>query len=53
MKIGLTLPNRAVLFGAVTVEQLLRLAERITSWDQEAQFACLVGNVLPALEAAA
>ena len=28
MKIGLTLPNRGVLFGAVTVEQMLTLAER-------------------------
>jgi alkanesulfonate monooxygenase SsuD/methylene tetrahydromethanopterin reductase-like flavin-dependent oxidoreductase (luciferase family) len=27
MKIGLTLPNRGVLFGAVTVDQMLRLAE--------------------------
>jgi alkanesulfonate monooxygenase SsuD/methylene tetrahydromethanopterin reductase-like flavin-dependent oxidoreductase (luciferase family) len=27
MKIGLTLPNRGILFGAVTVEQMLRLAE--------------------------
>jgi len=34
MKIGLTLPNRAVLFGAVTVDQMLRLAERADAGDR-------------------
>lgn len=33
MKIGLTLPNRGVLFGAVTVDQMLRLAENADSCD--------------------
>ena len=27
MKIGLTLPNRGVLFGATTPEQMLQMAE--------------------------
>jgi alkanesulfonate monooxygenase SsuD/methylene tetrahydromethanopterin reductase-like flavin-dependent oxidoreductase (luciferase family) len=34
MKIGLTLPNRGVLFGAVTVEQMLRLAELADASDR-------------------
>lgn len=27
MKIGLTLPNRSVLFGVTTAEEMLRMAE--------------------------
>jgi len=34
MKIGFTLPNRAVIFGAVTVDQMLRLAELADASDQ-------------------
>ena len=34
MKIGLTLPNRGVLFGVVTVEQMLQLAERADASDR-------------------
>jgi alkanesulfonate monooxygenase SsuD/methylene tetrahydromethanopterin reductase-like flavin-dependent oxidoreductase (luciferase family) len=34
MKIGLTLPNRGVLFGAVTVAQMLDLAERADASDR-------------------
>ena len=34
MKIGLTLPNRGVLFGAVTAEQMLQLAERADASDR-------------------
>src|SRR3712207_603212 len=54
MKFGLTLPNRGVLLGATTPEQLLRLAERA---DQSEQFQSVwVGDSLlgkPRLEAVA
>jgi alkanesulfonate monooxygenase SsuD/methylene tetrahydromethanopterin reductase-like flavin-dependent oxidoreductase (luciferase family) len=44
MKIGLTLPNRGVLFGATTPEQMLQMAEIA---DQSGQFASVwVGDSL-------
>lgn len=44
MKIGLTLPNRGVLFGATTAEQMLQMSEIA---DQSGQFASIwVGDSL-------
>ncbi|HUG14159.1 MAG TPA: LLM class flavin-dependent oxidoreductase [Thermomicrobiales bacterium] len=44
MKIGLTLPNRGVLFGATTAEQMLQMSEIA---DQSGQFASVwVGDSL-------
>src|SRR5215204_6025156 len=44
MKIGLTLPNRGVLFGATTAEQMLQMAEVA---DRSEQFASVwVGDSL-------
>lgn len=44
MKIGLTLPNRGVLFGATTPEEMLRMSEIA---DQSGQFASVwVGDSL-------
>lgn len=52
MKIGLTLPNRVEHLLAYRRLGFSEVTLRITSWDQEAQFQRLVGEVLPALEAA-
>src|ERR1044072_6603868 len=44
MKLGLTLPNRGVLFGVTTAEEMLRMAEIA---DQSGQFASVwVGDSL-------
>jgi hypothetical protein len=47
VKFGLTLPNRGVITGATTVEEMLVLL-RLTGYDQEKQFKRVTEEVLSA-----